>query len=141
MLKFCPSMYLVSTIELYQWDLLISIFYDKKFYCSNFIAESFFYYVLLFIIELLKYMYILICNQKKKNLWGKFFVYTWICLKNHSTFNVNEKMICRNNVHNLQHKTSSTIFKKLVRQAIAQHNFSKIYSSNVIVSISSQCQA
>ena len=70
-LKFCPSMYLVSTIELYQWDLLISIFYDKKFYCSNFIAESFFYYVLLFIIELLKYMYILICNQKKKKLVRK----------------------------------------------------------------------
>ena len=47
-------------------------------------------------------------------------------------------MICQNNVHNLQHKTSSTIFQKLVRKAIAQHGGFIIYISNVIVSISSQ---
>ena len=61
-------------------------------------------------------------------------VYTWIHLKNHSTFNINKKTICQNNVHNLQHKTSSTIFQKLVRQAIAQYDFSIIYISNLIVS-------
>ena len=68
-------------------------------------------------------------------LW---YMYTWICLKNHCTFNINKKMICQNNVHNLQHKTSSTIFQKLVRQAIAQHDISIIYINNAIVSISSQ---
>lgn len=65
-------------------------------------------------------------------------VYTWIGLKNHGTFNINKKMICQNNVHNLQHKTSSTIFQKLVRQAIAQNDFTIFYIINVIVSISIQ---
>ena len=65
-------------------------------------------------------------------------VYTWICLKNHGTFNINQKMICHKNVHNLHHKTSSTIFQNLVMHAIAQHGGFIIYLSIVIVSISSQ---
>ena len=41
-------------------------------------------------------------------------------------------------MHNLHHKTSSTIFQNLVMHAIAQHGGFIIYISNVIVSISCQ---